>query len=99
MAITLDVPGIGVAKSRFIGTYDEPPLQAGASSALMDGAEQIGAVLRTRDKTNPLFISIAHKVDLDSAVRLVLSCVTRYRIPEPTRQADIEVARLKARHT
>jgi deoxyribonuclease V len=96
MAITLDVPGIGVAKSRFIGTYDVPAAKVGSVSPLMDGKEQIGAVLRTRDKVNPLFISIGHKVDLNSAMQLVLSCVTRYRIPEPTRQADIEVAKLKA---
>lgn len=98
MAITLDLPGVGVAKSRFIGTYDEPPPAAGASSVLMDRDEQIGVVLRTRDKVRPLFVSVAHKVDIESAQRLVLACVTRYRIPEPTRQADIEVAKLKARH-
>lgn len=95
MAVTLDVPGVGVAKSRLIGTYIEPPPQAGASSPLMDHAEQIGIVLRTRDNTRPLFVSVGHRIDLESAKQLVLSCCTRYRIPEPTRQADIEVAKLK----
>jgi deoxyribonuclease V len=61
----------------------------------MDAGEQIGLVLRTRDQTRPLFISVGHRVELDSAKSLVLSCCTRYRIPEPTRQADIEVAKLK----
>ena len=42
-----------------------------------------------------MFVSIGHRVDLESAVKLVLACCTRYRIPEPTRQADIEVAKLK----
>jgi len=96
MSIVLDKPGVGVAKSRLIGTFDEPLSQAGAFSPLTDSGEQIGLVLRTRDNTRPLFISIGHRVDLDSARRLALACRTRYRIPEPTRQADIEVAKLKS---
>jgi deoxyribonuclease V len=52
-------------------------------------------VLRTQKGVRPVFVSIGHRVDLASAVKLVLACCTRYRIPEPTRQADIEVAKLK----
>jgi deoxyribonuclease V len=95
MAITLNVPGIGVAKSRFIGTYKDPGGKAGAASPLIDKGEPIGAVLRTRDNVNPLFISVGHKVDLASAKKLVLACITKYRIPQPTRLADIEVAKFK----
>jgi deoxyribonuclease V len=95
VSVELDVPGIGVAKSRFIGTYSDPAPAAGSSTPLMDGGERIGSVLRTRDNTRPLFVSIGHKVDLASSEALVLACCTRYRVPEPTRQADIEVAKLK----
>jgi deoxyribonuclease V len=97
IAVTLDIPGIGVAKSRLIGTFAEPALPGGSFSPLMDKDEQIGVVLRTRDHVRPLFVSIGHRVDLRSAIELLMSC-TKYRIPEPTRQADIEVAKLKARH-
>jgi deoxyribonuclease V len=95
VSITLDVPGIGVAKSRLIGTFDEPAQEAGAATPLWDRQERIGSVLRTRARTRPVFISVGHKVDLPTAEALVLACCTRYRVPEPTRQADIEVARLK----
>ena len=95
MAILLDVPGVGVAKSRLLGTFDEPSAEAGASSPLMDKGEQVGLVLRTRPGGRPLFISIGHKVDLPSAAAMALACCTKYRVPEPTRQADIEVAKLK----
>jgi deoxyribonuclease V len=95
LAIELDKPGIGVAKSRLIGTFADPASKAGAIAPLMDGDEQIGVVLRTQKGIRPVFISIGHRVDLDSAVKLVLACCTRHRIPEPTRQADIEVAKLK----
>jgi deoxyribonuclease V len=95
LAIELDRPGIGVGKSRLIGEFANPALKAGSIAALMDGDEQIGAVLRTQNGIRPVFVSIGHRVDLDSAVKLVMTCCTRYRIPEPTRLADIEVAKLK----
>ncbi len=95
LAIELDRPGIGVAKSRLIGTFGELALKAGSIAPLMDGDEQIGAVLRTQKEIRPVFVSVGHRVDLASAIQLVLACCTRYRIPEPTRQADIEVAKLK----
>jgi deoxyribonuclease V len=95
LAIELDRPGIGVAKSRLIGTLEKLSSSAGATTPLLDGEEQIGVVLRTRKGVRPVFVSIGHRVDLESAVKLVLACCTRYRIPEPTRQADIEVAKLK----
>jgi deoxyribonuclease V len=97
LAIELDRPGVGVGKSRLIGTYSELSSSAGATTPLLDGDEQIGVVLRTQKGIRPVFVSIGHRVDLASAVQLVLACCTRYRIPEPTRQADIEVARLKLR--
>jgi deoxyribonuclease V len=95
LSIELDIPGVGVAKSLFVGKYDEPDQHAGSTSPLIDKGETIGLVLRTQDRTRPVFISIGHRVDLDSAAALALACCTRYRIPEPTRQADIEVAKTK----
>ncbi len=96
LAVQLDVPGVGIAKSLLIGEYKEPAGRAGSTSPLMDGDEQIGLVLRTCDGVRPVFISIGHRVDLPSAAGLAMACRTRYRIPEPTRQADIEVGRYKA---
>jgi len=95
LAIQLDKPGVGVAKSRLIGTFGKLASNAGATTPLKDGAEQIGVVLRTQEEIRPLFVSIGQRVDLVSAINLVLACCTRYRIPEPTRQADIEVAKFK----
>ena len=96
LSIELDTPGVGMAKSRFIGEFAEPAAQARSSSPLVERGEQIGLVLRTRDNVRPIFISVGHRVDLATAAELAMACCTRYRIPEPTRQADIEVAKLKA---
>lgn len=95
LAIELDRPGVGVGKSRLIGTFADPASKAGSIAPLMDGDDQIGAALRTQTGIRPVFVSIGHRVDLASAIKLVLACCPRHRIPEPTRQADLEVAKLK----
>jgi deoxyribonuclease V len=97
LSVEMGLIGAGVAKSRLIGTHDTPGPLRGDSAPLLDEAEVIGTVLRTRDRTRPLYISVGNRIDLPSAERLVLACCTRYRIPEPTRLADRAVAALKKR--
>lgn len=92
LGVLLDVPSIGCAKTRFIGTHDEPDVEAGCYTDLWDHDDQgndelIGAVLRTRDNVKPLYISVGHKLDLPTALDLVLDCGAGYRLPEPTRLA------------
>lgn len=91
LGVLLNVPTIGVAKSRLYGTYDADALPdtAGASVPLYDKnrRQEIGAVLRTKPRTNPLFVSPGHWVSVTSAARLVSESVRGYRLPEPTRQA------------
>jgi deoxyribonuclease V len=78
---------IGVAKSRLTGIHDEMPVRKGEWVPLYDKNETIGAVLCTRDNVKPLYISIGHRVDLHTAIKVVMRCVTRYRLPETTRLA------------
>lgn len=89
LGVHLNCPSIGVAKSRLVGTHDEPGPRRGDRVPLVDGAgATIGCVLRTRDRVTPVFVSIGHRVCLETAVALVLAMTTRYRLPEPTRLAD-----------
>jgi deoxyribonuclease V len=87
IGILLDIPSIGCAKSRLCGEYKPPAPGKGSWEPLYDKDEVIGAVVRTRDNVRPVFVSIGHRVNLESAVAMVLSCTTRYRLPEPTRLA------------
>jgi len=87
LGLLLDIPSIGVAKSRLMETHAEVPLEKGSHVPLMDKGEQIGVVLRTRSNVKPLFISPGHRVGMASAVGLVMNCTTRYRLPETTRRA------------
>ena len=81
------LPSIGVAKTRLIGEHRAPPGRRGAWTPLIDGGETIGAVLRTRAGVKPLYVSIGHRVSLPTAIRYVMACCTRYRLPETTRLA------------
>lgn len=82
-------PTIGVAKRRLVGEHAPLDEARGAWQPLYDQGEVVGAVLRTRAKARPLYISIGHRVSLETAIRLVLECSGRYRLPEPTRRAHL----------
>lgn len=78
---------IGCAKSLLVGRHPELPDDQGAQVPLTHSREQIGWVVRTRSGVKPVYVSPGHRVGMDSAARLVLACVTRYRLPETTRYA------------
>ena len=88
VGVLLNLPAIGCAKSRLIGTHREPGLRRGSVAPLLDGGEVIGSLLRTQDGVKPVFVSVGHLIDLCAAQRIVLACAIRYRLPEPTRLAD-----------
>jgi len=87
IGLVAGVPSIGCAKSRLVGEHRAPAARRGAWAPLVDAGETIGAVLRTRAGVNPVYVSIGHRVSLDTAIRFVLACCTRYRLPETTRHA------------
>lgn len=90
MGLWIEKPTIGVAKSRLYGRHGPLGEKPGDRCELRDERDPrqiIGAVLRTREKTNPLYISPGHLIDLEHAVQFVLACCRGYRLPEPTRWA------------
>jgi deoxyribonuclease V len=87
VGLLLDLPSIGVAKTRLVGAHDGVPESRGAWTALVDAGETIGAVLRTRPGVAPVYVSIGHRVCLASAIATVMRCTTRFRLPETTRWA------------
>jgi deoxyribonuclease V len=78
---------IGVAKSRLTGTHGDMPVHKGEWVPLYDKNEIVGAVLCTRDLVKPLYISVGHRIDLLTAIEVVMRCITCYRLPETTRLA------------
>lgn len=88
LGLLLDMPTIGVAKKRLCGQYEIMPKVVGNVTPLCDKQEQIGWVLQSKNRCNPLFISAGHRVSQSSALRWVNLCLRGYRLPEPTRWAD-----------
>lgn len=90
MGLWLGRPTIGVAKSRLYGRHAEPGPAPGDRAELYSQdtpPRLIGAVVRSKARTNPLYVSPGHLIDVEHAVAFVLNCITRYRLPEPTRWA------------
>jgi deoxyribonuclease V len=96
LGLWLNLPTVGCAKSRLCGKHAAAGERRGDRVPLVDGEEEIGAVLTTRDGVKPLFVSPGHRVDLPAAVDLVLACGRRYRLPEPTRLAHHLSNRLRS---
>jgi deoxyribonuclease V len=91
LGLWLDLPTVGCAKSRLCGRFDEPGPNRGDRSPLVDRGEVVGAVVRTRPRVKPLFVSPGHLCDLEGAVELVLATLDKVRLPAPSRLAHAYV--------
>lgn len=91
-------PTLGCAKSVLVGAYEEPSLERGSWSPMIHKGETVGAALRTKNKTKPIYVSVGSQMDLDSAIELTLRCDGGYRQPEPTRRAHLRVNELRLEH-
>jgi deoxyribonuclease V len=87
IGILTGLPTIGVAKTRLTGSHEAVGEEKGDWKPLLDKNEIIGGVLRTRKSVKPLYISIGHRIDLETAIKYVMASTTRYRLPETTRWA------------
>ncbi|WP_260416954.1 endonuclease V [Paractinoplanes abujensis] len=90
LGVVLDLPSYGVAKTAFVGAFTPPAEARGSHADLTDDGEVIGSVVRTQTAVKPVFVSAGHRIGLADCISLTLRLSGRYRIPEPTRQADIE---------
>ncbi|MFC2010324.1 deoxyribonuclease V [Chloroflexota bacterium] len=87
LGLFLDTPTIGCAKSLLCGNHETPGAEPGSYAEIIDRVETIGATLRTKPGVKPVYVSIGHRVDLDTAICWVMNCCRGYRLPEPTRLA------------
>jgi deoxyribonuclease V len=87
LGLLTDKPAIGCAKSVLVGRYENLGENPGDQAPLIHRGETVGVALRTKPRTNPLIVSIGHRIDLPTAVGFVQACLRGYRLPEPTRAA------------
>lgn len=98
IGLLLDRPAIGCAKHLLVGRYEAPGVEKGKYTYLKENGETIGAVLRSRSRVKPIYVSIGHRMNLPDCIRIILQCCRRYRLPEPIRLAD-QLARRVAQRT
>jgi deoxyribonuclease V len=87
LGVLTDIPSIGVGKTRLVGEHEVLPDKRGVWQPLTDKREIIGAVLRSRSGVKPIYVSVGHRICLETAIDYVMRCVTRYKLPETTRWA------------
>ena len=91
IGLFLDLPSVGCAKTRLVGDHAPVGEKVGDSSPLIFQGREVGAALRTKPNVKPVFVSPGHRMNLKIGIELVLRSLRGYRLPEPTRQADILV--------
>ncbi|HPC25443.1 MAG TPA: endonuclease V [Fervidobacterium sp.] len=96
IGVLLDVPSIGVAKSRLYGVCDKPTRVGQAEPIYDEVGNLIGYCYLSKRNTNPIYISPGHLCDPDSALSFVKSLIRGYKLPEPTRLAHIYTQKLKS---
>jgi deoxyribonuclease V len=95
LGLFLQRPTLGCAKSRLVGRFVEPGPERGDRSPMLDRGEQVGVALRSKRRTQPIYVSPGHLLDMEGAVELALACGGGYRVPEPTRRAHLFVNALR----
>lgn len=99
LGLVADLPTIGCGKTRHIGEFGSLGNERGSTTPLCDGDEIFGEVVRTQDGVKPLFVSISHRVSLDTAVRWILKLSSKFRQPEPIRRANEVVCQMRSEHS
>jgi len=89
LGLFLNSPTIGCAKSLLCGAHQVPGVEPGSYAEVVDNGETVGVALRTKLGVNPIYVSIGHKIDLQTAIYWVMECCRGYRLPEPTRLAHL----------
>ncbi|MFN0084090.1 MAG: deoxyribonuclease V [Blastocatellia bacterium] len=98
VGVLLDIPTIGCAKSILVGSHGLLEEEAGSFTPLVHRGEEVGVALRTKKRVSPVYVSPGHRMDTPSAIELTLRATSKYRQPEPTRQAHLLVNRLREAH-
>jgi len=89
LGLFLNTPTIGCAKSLLCGKHEVPDEKPGSCAEVVDRGDTIGVALRTKLGIKPIYVSIGHKIDLQTAIHWVLECCCGYRLPEATRLAHL----------
>ncbi len=95
VGVLFDKPAIGCGKSLLVGEHRGPGARRGSIAPLWHRGECVGVALRTRDNVKPIYVTVGHRISLNTAVKVIKRCLDGFRIPKPTREADHYVRELR----
>jgi deoxyribonuclease V len=93
IGVVMDIPTIGIAKKILCGSAHSPQLDE--AEPLIFKNEQIGWLMKTTKRSNPIVIAPGHRVSMDSALEITRHCLAGHKLPEPTRLAHLYVNEVK----
>ncbi len=89
LGLLLGRPSIGCAEALLTGECSPPGPARGDWTPVTDGGDVLGACLRTRPGSKPVYASPGYGLGVEEAVGIVLSSARSHRLPEPLRQARL----------
>lgn len=93
--IEAEVPTMGCAKKRLVGTHADIDPAPGSIQPIHVGEELRGYLLQSRNNANPIYLSPGTHMSCSDALEIGQHCLRGYRLPEPTRQAHLYVNELR----
>lgn len=93
LGVTLDIVTVGVAKSLLCGDIGEGGCEFW--KPIIFGGEVVGGAVFTKFGAKPIYVSVGHKISLETAIKIVLDCSREHRIPEPLRMAHMLAEKTK----
>jgi deoxyribonuclease V len=99
IGLAVDLPTFGVAKSLLVGEYSDLGNERGDKSDIIYKGKPVGVALRTRTGVKPVFVSVGHKIDIETALIITLECARRVRLPYPARLAHVAANDLRKKKT
>jgi deoxyribonuclease V len=94
LGIWFNLPSIGCAKTPLLGKSVIPGPSRGSFELIHEDGNEVGVVLRTKERVKPVFVSPGHRIDLPTSIQVVLESCQGFRIPEPLRRAH-HISRLE----
>lgn len=95
VGVSLDIPTIGVSKNLLCGSYKHIPERVNDFSIISYEEREVGVIFKSKRGCKPIIVAPGHRVSLETAADIVRLCLTKYKLPEPTRQADRYVNSVK----
>lgn len=93
LGLVLNIATIGVAKNLLCGKIVESRNKVW--KPIVHKGEIIGGAVYTNPNAKPIYVSVGHKVSLKTAIKIVLKCSKKHRIPEPIREAHATAEKIK----